>query len=147
MYRRLGLNRCLVSQDEDIADAMTAGAFFIAVIPGCFAESAFGPIRYFFGYRPNAAATLFAFDFGTSKVCDCQIVTSAAALGTTGNRPFSFHVSMIRPSWCGRLLQQVFIKRRRWKGVDIDNWKFRACSPGGNNGKTPPGRDGARLFL
>ena len=74
------LNRCLIPQDERVADTLTVGAFFVAVIPGCLTQRTFVPISYFSSNRVNAVAALFAVDFGTATVCDRQVVTSTATL-------------------------------------------------------------------
>ena len=74
------LDRRFIPQDEYIADTLTVGAFFVAVIPCCLTKCTFVPIRYFPSNRVSAVAALPAVDFGTATVCDCQVVTSAATL-------------------------------------------------------------------
>jgi len=74
------LNRYFIPRDEYIADTLAVGTFFVTVIPSCLTKCTFIPIRYFFSNRVSAVAALFAVDFGTATVCDCQVVASAATL-------------------------------------------------------------------
>jgi hypothetical protein len=91
------LNRCLIPQShEEITGTLAVRALFIAVISGCLAVCTFAPIRCFDSSCVNATAALFAAGFGTAAVCDPNVVTGAATLGTTRNRQFSLHLLMIR---------------------------------------------------
>jgi hypothetical protein len=74
------LNRRFIPQDEYITDTFAVGAFFVAVISGSQTECTFFPIRYACTNCVNAVAALSTVDFGTTKVRDRQVVTSAAAL-------------------------------------------------------------------
>jgi len=81
------LNRGRIRQaHEKIAGTLTGRAFFIAVIACCLTVCTFVPVGSLGSDCVHAAATLFVTDFGTTTVCDPQVVTSGATVRTTGNR-------------------------------------------------------------
>jgi hypothetical protein len=81
------LNRgCIRQAHEKIAGTLTGRAFFIAVIACCLTVCTFVPVGSLGSDCVHAAATLFVTDFGTTTVCDPQVVTSGATVRTTGNR-------------------------------------------------------------
>ena len=77
---KCSLNRCFVTQGQYVADTFTVGAFFVAVITGCLTECTVVPIRCLASDCVNAIATSFTADFGTSTICDRQVVARAATL-------------------------------------------------------------------
>jgi hypothetical protein len=85
--------------NEEIAGTFATGALFVAGISGCLAVGTFTPIGGLGSNCVNAVAALFADDFGTTSVCDPNVVAGATALGATGNRQFSFHLPIIRLQW------------------------------------------------
>ena len=100
------LNCCLIPEThEQIAGAFAIRAFFIAVIPGCLTVRTFGPIQWVDGNCINAVTAQLAADFATTKVCDPDVVTSAATLCTARNRQISLHLVMIRPCRCFPMFQ------------------------------------------
>ena len=54
---------------------------------------------------------MFADGFATTSVCDPDVVTSAAALGTTGHRELLLHMLIISRCWCVDLFHTGHLDR------------------------------------
>ena len=87
-----GLNRCeKAGAREQIADTFAGRAFLIAVISGSLTLRTFAPIKLFGRNCVDAIAAVLVAGSATTTVCDPDVVTGAATLGTARDRQFSLH--------------------------------------------------------